>query len=55
MNKSLLQVAENEVQEERNKKAVEEYKILLREKANAEDLLKAIERKIEVVKDKLEG
>lgn len=50
---SVVQRARNEVQEERNEKAVEALKKLYRQEADAQDVLDAIKRKIKVEESKL--
>jgi cytochrome c-type biogenesis protein CcmH/NrfG len=46
--------AKNEVQEERNKEAVEALKKLYRQLADAQDVVKSIERKIKLEESKIE-
>ena len=50
---SIAQQARNEVQDERNDKAVEKLKTLYRQEADAKDVLASIERKIKLEESKL--
>ena len=50
---NVVQQARNEVQEERNEKAVEKLKVLYRQEADADDVLASIKRKIKLEESKL--
>ena len=54
-NDSIILRAQNEVKEERNKEAIEALKKLYRQQADAQDVLKSIERKIKIEESKIEG
>ena len=53
-NDSIILRAQNEVKEERNKEAIEALKRLYRQLADAQDIVKSIERKVAVEESKIE-